>query len=284
MDASIRSRSAILTIAIHAAILLLLMFVMMKISIPPFPESGGGGGVIVNIGTLEEVAGDVQPMSEVITKEPVTEKVKPSNAEEEKVATQEFEESPIAKENKPEKKHIAPVKTQTATVVKPKPEPVKQADPNALYKGKTTASNSQGTGTGKGDQGNPQGDPFSKYTGKNGNGTGGTGNGTGDGNGEGSGSGSGKGNGISFSLSGRHMVLTPQINDRSQETGKVVVDITVDKEGIVVAAIPGGRGSTTTSQLLFKLAKDAALKAKFSASNEAADIQKGTITFVFLVQ
>lgn len=279
MDASIRSRSAILTVAIHAALFLVLLFTLMTIQIPPFPETGGGGGVIVNIGTLDEAAGEIQPMSEIVTKDPAPVKVKPDISQEEKIATQDFEESPIAKEEKPKKKNVTPVKTDTRVETKPKVEPPKKADPNALYRGKTTASTSQGTGSGKGDQGDPNGDPLSRYTGKNGAGSGG-----GTGGGEGSGNGPGKGSGISFSLSGRRMVQTPQINDRSQETGKVVVDITVDKDGNVVAAIPGGRGSTTTSQLLFKLAKDAALKAKFNASTEEADIQKGTITFVFLVQ
>ena len=279
MDASIRSRSAILTIVIHGALFLILLFTLMTTTIPPFPEAGGGGGVLVNIGTLEEASGDIQPMSENISKVPVHEKVKASVAKEEKVATQDLEESPIAKESKIIPKHITPVKTETKTDIKPKVEPVKRADPNSLYHGKTTASKSQGTGKGLGDQGDPKGDPLSKYTGKNGNGTGGDGNGSGTG----PGSGPGKG-GISFSLSGRHMVRTPQVNDRSQETGKVVVEITVNKDGDVMSAIPGGRGSTTTSSLLFKLAKDAAMKAKFNSSPDEADIQKGTITFVFLVQ
>ena len=34
----------------------------------------------------------------------------------------------------------------------------------------------------------------------------------------------------------------------------------------------------------FAKAKEAALKAKFNASPESADIQKGTMTFVFLVK
>ena len=279
MDASIRSRSAVLTIAIHAALFVILLFTLMTIKIPPFEEAGGGSGVLVNIGTLEEAAGDIQPMSEDVSKEPVPEQIKATKTQEENVATQDFEESPIVKEPKVVKKVVSPVKTEIKTEIKPKAEPVKKADPNAMYKGSTTASKSQGTGSGKGDQGDPTGDPLSKYTGKNGNGTGGTGNGTG----VGPGSGPGKG-GVSFLLSGRHMVRTPQINDRSQETGKVVVDITVNKDGEVTAAIPGGRGSTTTSSLLFKLAKDAAMKAKFNSSDEEADIQKGTITFVFLVQ
>ena len=281
MDASIRSRSAILTVAIHAVLFLILLFTLMTTTIPPFPEAGGGGGVLVNIGVLDEASGDVQPMSENITKEPVVEKVKPAISQEEKIATQDIEEAPIAKENKTEKKIVKPVKTDVKTTkVEKKPvEPVKIVDQRAIYQGKTTASKSQGTGKGAGDQGDPAGDPNSKYTGKNGSG------GSGPGNGPGQGPGSGPGNnGVSFSLAGRHMVRTPQISDRSQETGKVVVDITVDKDGNVSSAIPGGRGSTTTSPLLYKLAKDAAMKAKFNASPEEADIQKGTITFVFLVQ
>ena len=80
------------------------------------------------------------------------------------------------------------------------------------------------------------------------------------------------------------MMREPKVSDQSQETGKVVVDITVDKDGNVIAAIPGGRGSTTTSSRLFALAKEASMKAKFSTSTDAADIQKGTITYVFVVQ
>jgi TonB family protein len=280
MDAAIRSRSAIITVLIHVAIFLVLFFTLMTISIPPFPETGGGGGVLVNIGMLEEASGTVQPMSEVITKEPLAEKVRPVSAQEDPVATQDFEESAVVNEVK-EKKKNTPVKPDPK-INQPKKvtEPVKTVNTNAIYKGKTNDSRSQGTGAGKGDQGDPSGDPFSKYTGKSGSGKGGDGTGTG----EGSGNGPGKGGGVSFSLAGRKMLRTPEINDKSQETGKVVVDITVDKDGNVTSAIPGGRNSTTTSSYLLKLAKDAALKAKFTPSPSDADIQKGTITFVFLVQ
>ena len=64
----------------------------------------------------------------------------------------------------------------------------------------------------------------------------------------------------------------------------MVVDITVDKDGNVVSATPGGRGSTTTSAYLFRLAKESALKAKFDENPDAADIQRGTITYIFVVQ
>ncbi len=279
MDDTIRSRSIILSVVVHAVIFLVLLFTVMKTSIPPFPEAGGSGGVIVNIGYLDEAGGLIQPVSENITVDPSVNKVKQQSQPEENYATQDMEESPIVKENKDVKKDVKKVTTTPVTtkVVKTNVEPVKTVNTKALYQGKNNNSKSQGTGEGAGDQGDPKGDPNSNYYGKSGNGTG-----VGQGDGEGTGSGSGKG--VSFSLSGRKMVRTPQINDRSQETGKVVVDITVDKDGNVVAAIPGGRGSTTTSAYLMRLAKDDAMKAKFNPSPEGADIQKGTISFVFLVQ
>ena len=282
MDATIRSRSIIISVAIHSVLFLILLFVMVKTQIPPFPETGGGGGVIVNIGYVDEAGGEIQPMSENITEDPSLTKAKPVVQPEENFVTQDLEESGVAREVKdPKKVDVQKVKPTITTPKETKPvvEPVKTVDARALYKGKSNNSTSQGTGKGAGDQGDPQGDPNSRYTGKNG-----SGNGPGIGPGEGPGQGPGKGGGVSFSLAGRKMIRTPQINDRSQETGKVVVDITVDKNGEVTAAVPGGRGSTTTSSYLYKLAREAAMKAKFNAGPDDADIQKGTITFVFVVQ
>ncbi len=280
MDANIRSRSVIFSIGVHAVLFLILLFTMMKTQIPPFPEAGGNGGVLVNIGTEAEAGGEIQPMAEVVSKVAVTQKAQPTTTPEEQFATQDNEVVDIPPVKKIDtKKEIKPTKTE-AKVTAPQPAvPIKTVNPSAIYQGKTTASKSQGTGSGVGDQGDPNGDPLSKYTGKNG--SGGTG---GPGNGSGGDGGDGHGKGLSFSLSGRKLIRTPQITDHSQETGKVVVDITVDKDGNVETAAPGGRGSTTTSAYLFKLAKEAALKAKFNVSPEKADIQKGTISFVFLVQ
>lgn len=284
MESSFRSRSLAISAGIHLIIFLILFFVVMTTQIPPFPEPGGGGGVLVDIGTVDMATGNIQPMSEVTTQDPVFETVKSKPAPEEEVATQETEDAPVTA--KPIKKTAVTVKKNVTTtaVAKPKETP-RQADPKAIYGGRTNNSQSQGTATsGSGDQGSKSGDPNALYSGKGGRGGEGDGTGTGKGSGSGPGTGSGNGNGISFSLTGRNMLRAPQVSDRSQETGKVVVDITVDNNGSVVSAIPGGRGSTTTSQYLFRLAKDAAMKAKFNPSPDAADIQKGTMTFVFVVQ
>lgn len=287
MDARIRSRSLILSLLVHTALIVALIFAVMTSPIPPFPETGGGGGLtFVDIGTVDESMGDVQPMSETTTENP-SEAVKQPAADDEDVATQDHEDSPVAKDKKDDKKKnvvkpvVTPPKKVTLVI-----EPPRAADPRSIYKGRTNNSTSQGTGTsGHGDQGDRNGDPNSMYTGKNGTGGGtGQGNGTGNGDGEGPGTGTGKGGGVSFSLSGRKWSRPPVLSDQSQETGKVVVDITVDQDGNVVTATPGGRGSTTTSSYLFRLAKEAAMKAKFNGSPDGADIQRGTITFVFVLQ
>ena len=284
-----RSKSVLLTLLIHGILFLILLFTFMHTKIPPF---GGGGGSQSNLGLIEIAYGDVQPVSENQTIEPVPVQTTPQEKiQEEEIATQDLEEAPPIVEKKeikkPEKK--APVKT-TAPPAKEKPkEPVKPAqkvDPIALYKGKSNSAASQGNSSaGKGDQGTPNGDPNALYTGKNGTGSG-PGSGTGSGGGNGSGTGPGNGSGISFDLGGRTSVALSKPNDDSQETGKVVVSITVDKYGTVTNANPGARGSTTTSANLYRKAKEAALKAKFSPCTKetCAEEQHGTITFVFLVQ
>lgn len=278
----IRSKSFLLTLLFHGFLIVALLFAVLRTPIPPFE---GGEGMIVNIGYVDMASGEEQPMSEVTTTLPQPEQIKPqkTNPQEEKILTQDIEDAPVI-ENKPKKENtkaeIKPKQNTSAVTPKETPkEPVKTVDPRSIYKGKTTISTSQGTATqGKGDQGAPSGDPNSAYYGKAGTGTG-----VGEGDGKGPGSGDGTG-GISYNLSGRNLVRKPSIDDSSQETGKVVVDITVNKDGTVINARPGARGTTTTSSLLFSKAKEAALKAKFNPSSAGVEEQKGTITFVFVVK
>jgi outer membrane biosynthesis protein TonB len=272
MDASIRSRSAIITVAIHAALFLILFFTLMKTSIPPFPESDGGGGRYISIGTLADASGDVQPMSEENKTQPVP-VVKQQQAPEEKVVTQETEEAKVAYEEK----KVKPKENVKPVVSKPVE---RKPDEKMLYHGTNAPSTSQGNTKGKGDQGQENGGPTG-YVGSPGTGTEGSGGGSGNTYGPGHGSGP---PGIDFHLTGRNMIKAPSINDQSQETGKVVVEITVNKNGDVTFANPGVRGTTASSPHLFKLAKEAAMQAKFSAMENGAEIQTGTITIVFVVQ
>lgn len=98
------------------------------------------------------------------------------------------------------------------------------------------------------------------------------------------GSGNGEqGSGISFSLSGRSAISLPKPNYPGDDAGVVVVTVTVDKNGKVTGAEPGARGTTIMNQKFWNEAKQAALKAKFNVSANAAAFQQGTISYRFVL-
>ena len=95
--------------------------------------------------------------------------------------------------------------------------------------------------------------------------------------------GSGKGDsGSGYDLSGRSLQGgLPKPDYEIQEEGIVVVRITVDRNGNVIDAEPILRGTTTQNSYLWRVAREAAMKARFNADQEAAARQTGTITYHF---
>ncbi|HAX93637.1 MAG TPA: hypothetical protein DCY25_06795 [Bacteroidales bacterium] len=63
-----------------------------------------------------------------------------------------------------------------------------------------------------------------------------------------------------------------------------MVAISVDRSGKVIQANPGVKGSTTLNADLLRVAKEAALKARFDSKTDAPAIQKGFITYNFVLQ
>jgi len=251
-------RTGIITTAIvHLLILLLFLFTGLTIPVP-LPEQG----ILVNFGTTDQGMGEVQPEEsasadieepvEEVPEEVVTSTPEPTPMPEE-VLTQNTEQAPAVNE-------AAPTEIEPEIVEEKEPEPV--VNPAALYGGKKTsdATDSYEGETGNpGDQGITEGSKTSTVHGIS--------------------TGTGKG----FSLSGRDITFRPSIQENTQETGKVVVNIWVDRYGKVTRVTPGAKGSTTTSSHLYKIAKNAALKAKFSPNRNAPEEQKGTIEFIFKV-
>lgn len=140
-------------------------------------------------------------------------------------------------------------------------EAIKSAASQAFSKS-DGAGASEGVAGGTGNQGHLSGDPNSSSR-------------------EGSGLGS---SGNSFDLSGRSLSGSlPRPEYGIQEEGVVVVQITVDKNGTVTDAQPILRGTTTQNSYLWRVAKEAALKAKFNRSATAPAYQKGTITYHFVL-
>lgn len=67
---------------------------------------------------------------------------------------------------------------------------------------------------------------------------------------------------------------------KCEETGKVVIQVKVNKEGNVITA-QVSRGSTTNSSCLIKASIDKAKMFKWNKDKNAPDVQIGYIVFVF---
>ncbi|MDA9121000.1 hypothetical protein N9J52_03090 [Flavobacteriales bacterium] len=264
-----KRKAMITSLVIHALLLLLFLFFGLT-TIHPKPEEG----MMINFGNTESGLGDTEsdPAQSEVVEEQVEEEVQPAESVatpaepvvEEKVVTQEMLEAiALEKEQKRKQKVEAEERAEEERVAAEKAaeEAKKKAASDALF---AKAKDGQGKGEGDTRPGRNQGST---------DGTPGAPHGLG-----------GSGDGMSFNLGGRSMLSAPKIVDTSQKEGKVVVDIIVDKDGKVVKATPGARGSTTTDRHLEKLATEAAYNTKFNAKTDASIQQKGSMTFVFILE
>jgi hypothetical protein len=209
-----------------------------------------------------------------------------SQAQEEIVTQSEEETIAIETSTKPQSQPKPEEKPITKPEPKsdPKPDPKPTVDPRALYPGSNTTTSGGGTGT-TGDYGRPDGTSTTgDLTG------GGQGSGQGSGSGTGQGSGFGQGQGHDYFLRGREIKSLKKPSYNSVEQGRVVVEISVDKNGNVVKARAGAKvpdtnlGTTTSDPNLWKQAEEAALQSKFSKDDKATEQQKGYIVYNFVKQ
>jgi colicin import membrane protein len=275
------------TTIIHLVLFLLLLLV--GFSVPPPPEMEEG--ILVNFGTDETGLGMIEPSPPAQKEEspPPVPSVAKVKSEVDPLLTQNTEEAPEVKKVDPEaeKKKLEKIeadkkikeqleaerilKEQAETERKRvEAEQKRQSDimnrtKNALANSKNAGTNSTGEGVagGPGNQGVISGSVDSKVRGE--------GSGLGD-------------KGISFNLQGRGFQLLPSPKYDYQGEGRVVVEVSVDRLGKVIQAIPGTKGSTTLDEYLLKVAKEAALAARFESKPDAPVIQKGTITYNFILK
>lgn len=255
-----RLKGIIGTILFHAGLLLLLIFLGLSTPLP-LP---GEEGVEVNLGFSDQGMGmDQQP--EPAPAEEISPPPQTVEEPEEQIITQETEEAPVIekpkeKEKKPEVKPVEEVVKEPVPEEKPVEQP--KVNPKALYKGKSTSTEQGGQEgqTGEpGDQGNPNGDPnATNYVGQG-----------------------GKGNGPGFDLGGRGAKSLPSPSYNSNDEGDVVVEIFVDRDGLVVNARAGVKGTTINDARLWDVARDAAMRSRFVADPDAPERQRGTITYKF---
>ncbi len=93
----------------------------------------------------------------------------------------------------------------------------------------------------------------------------------------------GGGEGITFNLTGRDLrtLIKPVYSEN--EEGLVVVEINVDRDGNVLKAKAGVKGTTTMNQNLWLAAQKAAMATKFDENQNATAQQIGTITYKFVL-
>lgn len=247
-------------------------------------------GIAVNFGTTDFGSGEVQPNEPIktapkqVTPETIPVEDAASAIEEEDVINQTTEDAPVIKDDKkeqpkevqkdkPEKqpKEVQPKKNPKEQEEPKKPEPKPEPKPDksvtdameSLMNGPENngqEANGEGNDATGGDKGNPNGDPNAKnYYG--------TGKGLdGDGN---------------YRLGGRKALNKEKYIQDCNESGEVVVRIEVNRNGKVIRAIPGQKGTTNTSPCLLEPAKRAALNTKFNSDTNAPSKQVGFITYVF---
>lgn len=86
---------------------------------------------------------------------------------------------------------------------------------------------------------------------------------------------------VRYKVADRVISRAPKVDNLTQEKGTVVVEITIDKYGHVMKAVPGAPGSTTNSEYLKTKAKQAAESTIFEKVPTAPLEQKGYMVVVF---
>jgi len=275
------------TAVIHVGVFILMLIIGFTVP-PQEPEEEG---ILVNFGTDETGLGMVEPspapaMEESVPPPPAQEV---STAKEEPLLTQNNEDAPEVKKVAPEaeKKRLEKIEAdrrrreeleaerirkEQAEIVRKRIEAEQRRQEEIANKTRAalagaknagTSSTSEGVAGGPGNQGSPTGSVDSQNRGE----------------------GSGLGNsGVSYRLEGRGVRKLPLPEYKYQEGGKVVVEVSVDRSGKVTQAVAGIKGSNTLNEDLLRIAREAALETQFDPKPDAPSVQKGTITYNFILK
>lgn len=263
--------------------------ILFTFTVPEPPEREEG--ILVNFGTDETGFGMIEPSPPPPSSEtvPVSASLQPSRPDAESIITQDFEDAPEVKKVDPEaeKKRLEKIEAdrikrelgeadrirrQEEEAERKRIEAEQQREydianrtKNALAGARNsgTSSTSEGIAGGTGNQGVPTGSIDSQNRGPGG--------GTGT-----------SGSGVSYNLGTRRAKGNlPNPKYDYQDEGVVVVDIWVDRQGKVVRAEPGKKGSTTINEYFLRVAREAALEAQFDPDPNAPERQIGSITYNF---
>ena len=259
--------------ALISIILLLLLFVVGTTYMDP-PEEYG---VAVNFGNTDFGKGDIQPKEPVKSEplkidepsQPDASKAEPTEASQEKeevLTAENAEEIAIKKQKDAEvkAKAIADAKAKAeadrvAKKLREQEDKKKKLDAliGGVSKSEAPTTGSEGNDNKAGDNGQLDGKLYApSHFG-----------------GQGTGSG-----GVGYGLNGRGRPTKDIFKQDCNESGMVVVKIEVDKNGTVVSAETGVRGTTNTAACLLEPAKKIALSHRWPPDSKAPTRQIGFVS------
>lgn len=242
------------TVFFHTIAIVLLFVLCFKTPLP-LP---GEAGVEVNLGMYAETSSSQQFIEP--TNQQVNETVDHDDVEDEtEDITSDDENAPSIEEQETDETKEEETIEETVEEIEEKPI----INERALFHAPkdNTMPTSEGDSEGQGEQGNPDGlKDIDRYEGK------------GESN-----------NGTSYDLGGRGAKSISSPNKDFKEEGVIVVDIYVDRDGRVQRA-EIGKGTDITDTTLRESAILAAKNSIFNKDNNAADLQKGTITYRFIIR
>lgn len=275
----------VMTVVFHATAIILLFTLCFRTPLP-LP---GEAGVEVNLGMYAQAMNnEVKETTSQQSNETTNQQVQETASQQEEIEdiVSEDEDVPAIEEEteKPEEEKPEEIieekpeeiieenpedtiKEQAEEVTEEVPEEVIEEKPvinqRAMFQApkNNTASSGDNSTTEEGIQGSPNGlKDVERY----------------EGNG-------GSGDGPAYDLGGRgaKSISTPSKN--FSEEGIVVVDIWVDKEGRVQRT-EIGKGTTITNTTMRASALEAAKNSIFNNDDNAADLQRGTITYKFIIR
>ena len=291
LDTRHKKKSFTLTTRLLSILVLLMFYIGMTYMEPPIEN-----GITVNFGTMEFGMGEVQPREPIrqqrteepkVVEETVPEDTSADTAEDavedvteettEKLVTQEDPETIRIRQQEEARKRAEEAARKAKAEEERKERERREAEErlrqeqeakkkklDALMGGinnsEGDASGSEGDDDLPGDKGREGGDPYaSTYYGAPG-----TGSGTGG-----------------YGLSGRSLVSRGKVQQECNEEGRVVVRIVVDRNGKVVQATPGVKGTTNNHPCLLEPARKTAFLHKWNLDSKAPNQQIGFVVVNF---
>lgn len=296
LDTRHKKKSFTLTTLLLSILVLLLFYIGLTYLDPPEEK-----GIAVNFGTMDFGSGKIQPKEkiksepinkpetpnlpekveeveeEVPVEKTVEEKVVEKEQPTEKVLTRESEESIKIKQQREAKRRAEAAAKKAKAEAERKEQERKAAEERKRQQqeaqkkkldaliggiGKSDGKTSGGEGDDNkpGDKGQPDGDPYATtYYGAPGSGSGGGG----------------------YGLNGRSLRNKGKVQQECNEDGRVVVKIVVDRNGKVIQATPGVKGTTNNAPCLLEPARKTAFLHQWNVDSNAPSQQIGFVVVNF---